>query len=517
MTARATNARVCPKLPLLLPLALLTLLHVALVSSANDYYARWDHLDSRPLPPWYDQAKVGVLLYWGVFSVPSFGSEWLWYHWKGRQNSLFSDFMRLNFRPNVTYQEFASGFTCEFYNPERWIDLLVKSGVRYAVFTAKHFEGYTLWPSRRSWNWNSVDIGSKRDLLGEFAKLLKTTTNIRLGVYYSLYEWFNPLFLDDRENNFRTNDFIQFKILPELYDVVKRYEPEVVWADGDWEAPDSYWESTKFLAWLYSNSTVRDTVVANDRWGKGLWCKHGDFRNCKDGHNPKTLQKYKFENVMTLDKPSWGYRRNAQLKDFVTEHELVVTLVETVSCGGNLLITLGPTHDGRIPMVFEERLTMLGSWLALHGEAVYNSKPWVAQNDSASSDVWYTTSDFPPPPPPPPSAEPTPGLEQRDSLFRPKSGPAPTVPPPPPPDKGPVVYAFLVQWPTSGFLRLGSLLVNKNTHFSLIGHAPRLTWKPVGQLVLVDLPPPPINIATRVGVWVLRVTNVEAAPLPGSY
>nr|XP_050033006.2 alpha-L-fucosidase-like [Dermacentor andersoni] len=498
---------VCPKV-------LLALLAMASASSANEYYARWDHLDTRPLPQWYDQAKVGVLLYWGVFSVPSFGSEWLWYHWKGRQNSLFTDFMRANYRPNVTYQEFAAGFSCELYSAERWVDLLLKSGVRYAVFTAKHFEGYTLWPSKRSWNWNSVDIGPKRDLLGEFAKVLKTTTNIRLGVYYSLYEWFNPLFLDDRENNFKTNEFIQFKILPELHDLVRRYEPEVIWADGDWEAPDVYWESPKFLAWLYTNSSVRDTVVANDRWGKGLWCKHGDFRNCKDGHNPKTLQKYKFENVMTLDKPSWGYRRNAQLKDYVTDHELVTTLVETISCGGNLLITLGPTHDGRIPMLFEERLTTLGAWLALHGEAVYASKPWAAQNDSVSADVWYTTSDFPPPAPMAPNEPPPSAVEQPDSFFHPRTGPPPTVPVP---DKGPVVYAFLVQWPTSGFLRLGSLAVNEKTHVQLIGHAPRLTWKPIGRLVLIDLPPPPVNIATHVGVWVLRITNVEPSPPPGVF
>ncbi|CAN7940920.1 unnamed protein product, partial [Ixodes hexagonus] len=227
-------------------LTLLLLVCACASSSAREYYARWDHLDSRPLPAWFDQAKVGVLLYWGVFSVPSFGSEWLWYHWKGRQNSVFSDFMRANYRPNITYQEFASQFTCEFYSPEHWVDLLQRSGVKYVVFTAKHFEGYTLWPSKYSWNWNSLDVGPQKDLL------------------------------EGKEH----------KVAPELRDMVRKYEPELVWSDGDWEAPESYWESTKFLAWLYSNSTVRDTVVTNDRWGKGLWCKHGDFKNCKDGFNP---------------------------------------------------------------------------------------------------------------------------------------------------------------------------------------------------------------------------------------
>lgn len=91
---------------------------------------------------------------------------------------------------------------------------------------------------------------------------------------------------------------------------------------------------------------------------------------------------------MTLDKPSWGYRRNAPLKDYLSDHDLIKTLVETISCGGNLLVTLGPTHDGRIPIVFEERLTTLGQWLGLHGDAVYGTKPWVVQNDSVAGDVW---------------------------------------------------------------------------------------------------------------------------------
>ncbi|XP_064480049.1 alpha-L-fucosidase-like [Ornithodoros turicata] len=438
-----------------------------------EYYARWDHLDTRPVPAWYDQAKVGILLYWGVFSVPSFGSEWLWYHWNGRQNSLFSEFMNAHYRPNFTYQAFAPEFTCEFYNPDRWVDIVQKSGAKYVIFTAKHFEGYTLWPSKRSWNWNSVDVGPRRDLLGEFAHAVKTTTGLKFGIYYSLYEWFNPLFLDDRENNFKTDAFVTTKVIPELYELVKKYEPEVVWADGDWEAPDSYWDSTRFLAWLYTNSTVKENVVTNDRWGKGLWCKHGDFRNCKDGHNPRVLQKRKFENVMNLDKPSWGYRRNAQLKDFISDHVLIKTLIETVSCGGNILITLGPTHDGRIPAIFEERLITLGKWLATVGEAIYGTRPWEFQNDTVTGDVWYTASGA------------------ADANGTPE-----------------VVYAFLLEWPASGLLRLGALTPGTTTEMTLLGNSLKLSWKVVGnRIVIVNLPPPPIAISTKVEAWVIKISK----------
>lgn len=135
-------------------------------------------------------------------------------------------------------------------------------------------------------------------------------------------------------------------------------------------------------------SPVKDTVVVNDRWGHDTGCKHGGYFSCADRYNPGTLQKHKWENAMTIDKNSWGFRREAQLNDYLTTHELIVTLAQTVSCGGNLLINIGPTHDGRIVPVFEERLREFGQWLGVNGEAIYQSKPWKYQNDTLTSDIW---------------------------------------------------------------------------------------------------------------------------------
>jgi len=137
---------------------------------------------------------------------------------------------------------------------------------------------------------------------------------------------------------------------------VERYKPEVVWSDGEWEAPDSYWQSKEFLAWLYNTSPVKETVVVNDRWGHETLCKHGGFYTCTDRYNPGkdtieiiqylyyqatvsfsyigVIQPHKWENCMTLDKESWGYRRNAKIEDFLTAKELMTTIVESVSCGG---------------------------------------------------------------------------------------------------------------------------------------------------------------------------------------
>lgn len=118
------------------------------------------------------------------------------------------------------------------------------------------------------------------------SKAIRSKTNLTFGLYHSLYEWFNPLYLEDKKNKFTTNSFVTQKIIPELNELVDLYKPEVIWSDGDWEAPDTYWESKEFLSWLYNYSPVKETVVVNDRWGRDIPCHHGDFYTCTDRYDP---------------------------------------------------------------------------------------------------------------------------------------------------------------------------------------------------------------------------------------
>ncbi|CAG2106377.1 unnamed protein product [Medioppia subpectinata] len=414
------------------------------VTAGRKYAPNWDSIDARPLPHWYDEAKVGIFIHWGVFSVPSFGSEWFWWRWRGTHDKACNDFMARNYKPRFTYADFAHQFTAEFYEPNHWAEIFKASGAKYVVLTAKHHEGYTLWPSKTSFNWNSVDIGPNRDLLGDLATAVRKA-GLRFGAYHSWFEWFNPLYNDDKNNKWSTRRFVQFKARPELEELVNTYKPEVIWSDGDWEAPDTYWNSTDFLVWLYNESPVKDTVVVNDRWGAGTGCKHGGYFSCDDRYNPGVLQRHKWENAMTLDKSSWGFRRDAQLSDYLTTHQLVTTLAQTVSCGGNLLINIGPTHDGRVAPIFEERLRALGAWLAVNGESIYATTPWKHQNDTIAKNVWYT-------------------------------------------QKAQSVYAIALDWPQTNQLTLGAVDTKIVDTIQLLGAKGHLVFKESGASTVVTFP-----------------------------
>jgi len=186
----------------------------------NKYEATWESLDSRPLPKWFDDCKVGVFLHWGVFSVPAISNEWFWFNWKTSKNAAILKYMADNYPPRFTYQDFGRDFTAELYDPYHWVNIFKKSGVKYLVLTSKHHEGYTLWPSKYSFGWNAGDVGPKRDVLGDLADAVRNSSDIRFGLYHSWFEFYNPLYLTDRENGYTTSKFVKSKALPELLELV---------------------------------------------------------------------------------------------------------------------------------------------------------------------------------------------------------------------------------------------------------------------------------------------------------
>jgi len=410
-----------------------------LAVNAN-YTADWTSLDKRPNPAWYDSDKFGIFVHWGVFSVPAHASEWLWWYWKGEKNKDVVAYMEQHYQNGTTYADFGHKFTAAEFNPDEFAGIIKASGARYFVLTSKHHEGYTLWPSSTSFSWNSVDVGAHRDLVGELAKSIRAK-DIHFGLYFSQFEWFHPLYVNDKAYN--TNLYPTQVSLPQMHEIVKQYEPDVIWSDGDWEKFSSYWQSEQFIAWLFNDSPVKDKILVNDRWGIGTIGHHGSFWTGSDKYVPGHLVERKWECCMTLDKRSWGYRRDLMSQDVLTIQEVLQYFVKTLAWGGNFLLNIGPDHLGRIPAIFEERLRDLGKFTNAYGEAIFETKPWIYQNDTES--IWYTSK-----------------VRKEEDLNEQRVYNIQD-------ENNTIVYAFILDWNAQAQVQLKSVKPTDNIKITLLG------------------------------------------------
>lgn len=366
-------------------------------STQAQYEADWNSLDKRETPTWFKDAKFGIFIHWGLYSVPSwatksgadgFGSgysEWYWQRLmdpKLKIHKEFVAFQEKNYGPNSKYQDFAGEFKAELFNPDDWADIFKDAGAKYVVLTSKHHEGYALWPSAESWNWNSMDVGPHRDLAGDLTKSVKDK-GLHMGFYYSLYEWYNPTYKSD------VNRYVDTHMIPQMKDLVTRYQPDILWTDGEWDQTSETWKSKEFLTWLFNNKAVNKNIVVNDRWGSDTKGKHGSFFTTEYGLGTSS-DTHPWEECRGIGQ-SFGYNRNENLEDYMSSDKLIHSLIQIVSKGGNFLLNIGPTADGRIPVIMQQRLKDLGKWLKVNGDAIYGSERWNnAATASKDSTVFFT-------------------------------------------------------------------------------------------------------------------------------
>jgi alpha-L-fucosidase len=203
-----------------------------------------------------------------------------------------------------------------------------------------------------------------------------------MGFYYSLYEWFNPVYKSD------FNNYVDNHMIPQMKDLVTRYTPDILWTDGEWDKPSKDWKSEQFLAWLYNESPVKGNIVVNDRWGSETRSKHGGIYTTEyglvgDKEGIDSEVKHPWEECRGIG-TSFGFNRTENLSDYSTAEQLIKLLVTTVSAGGNLLLDIGPAADGTIPVIMQERLAEIGKWLKTNGEAIYGSRAFIKyKNDEA--------------------------------------------------------------------------------------------------------------------------------------
>jgi alpha-L-fucosidase len=147
--------------------------------------------------------------------VPGAGfpeSAFLWMYLRSNQSEA-NDYFKKHYPPNFQYPDLASSLKAEFFSPEQWLDIFNASGAKYVVLVSKHHDGYSMWPSANSFNWNSMDVGPKRDIIGElFAAAKKKHPSMRMGLYYSLFEFYNELYLSDQKSNYTNDDYLKVKL-----------------------------------------------------------------------------------------------------------------------------------------------------------------------------------------------------------------------------------------------------------------------------------------------------------------
>jgi len=421
----------------------------------------WKSLDARPVPAWFSEAKFGIFIHWGVYAVPAWAekgrySEWYWHDMQDRSNPTWK-FHVQTYGEQFRYQDFAPRFTAEMFDPQQWADIFVRAGARYVVLTSKHHDGFCLWPSPDSWNWNSVDVGPHRDLAGDLTKAVRDR-GLKMGFYYSLYEWFNPIYRTDVKR------YVEQHMIPQFKDLVMRYRPSIIFADGEWDHPSEVWRSEEILAWLYNESPCRDEVVVNDRWGKGTRSLHGGYYTTEYGKyaNREMSAAHPWEEDRGIG-ASFGYNRNEDAGDYQPARALIHLLIEVVGKGGNLLLDIGPTADGRIPVIMQERLLEIGEWLKVNGEAIYATRPWRETTDGER--VRYTSKDN-------------------------------------------VVYAICLGWPGRELV-LAAPKPATNMVVSLLGTKDALKWRHTDGRIIIEIPPMgPDELPCR-HAYVFRLVGVE--------
>jgi alpha-L-fucosidase len=348
------------------------LITIPLLAQQQKWDTTWESLQSRPYPQWFKDAKLGIFIHWGLYSVPAYGGIESYGEWylRGLQvgSPLRTEFMKKNYGENFTYRDFAPLFKAELFNPDEWAKLFVDAGAKFIIFVSKHHDGYCLWPSKYAPGWNSMDVGPHRDLVGDLAKAVRRA-DVKFGLYYSLPEWNNPLHRWYTDPNDQIKEYVDKHMIPQFKELISAYKPKVLFTDGEWYNSAEDWHARELIAWYYN--LVGPEAIVNNRWGGGSnigYLTPEYSSGLKKSKRP-------WSEVRGLGR-SFGLNRNEPLDAYMTPEELIHFFIKAVSNGGGITINVGPKADGQIPLLQQERLLQLGHWLKINGEAIYGCTMW---------------------------------------------------------------------------------------------------------------------------------------------
>jgi len=352
------------------------------------YQSNWESLKKYQVPDWFKDAKFGIFIHWGVYSVPAFRSEWyprnMYQQGSDEYKHQLETYGPLD---KFGYKDFIPQFKAEKFDADAWATLFAKAGAKYVVPVAEHHDGFAMYKTTLS-KWNAAEMGPKRDVIGELAAAIKKQ-NLVFGLSsHRIEHWFfmnggrkfvsdviDPKYADfygpaREENETMTPEYMNDWLL-RCTELVDKYQPQLVWFDWWIEQPalDAYKKS--FASYYYNKGL---------EWNKGVVI---NYKNTAfpEGSAVLDIERGKLAGIRQMawqtddavGFKSWGYIPD---DNFKSSKYLITNLVDIVSKNGNLLLNIGPRPDGTIPQEEQDILLAVGKWLQVNGEAIYGTRPW---------------------------------------------------------------------------------------------------------------------------------------------
>jgi alpha-L-fucosidase len=462
----------CPKAAMSAVLAILSLFACQAVGAQQPapaaFQPNWESIRRHQTPAWFHDAKFGIFIHWGLYSVPAWAPpvgelgkvDWnVWFknnpYAEWYLNSLRIDgsptqkHHRETYGKDFDYLDFIPMFNRAVagWNPDAMAELFSSVGARYVVLTTKHHDGFTLWPSRvRNPHRRPDQQHAARDIVGELTRAVKAK-GMRMGLYYSGgLDWsFNsrPIVKveDVAGTILHTPEYARYAD-SHWRELIDRYQPSILWNDigypqqGDLE---------QILADYYNR--FPDGAI-NDRFEirlPGAPRRHHDFVT-PEYKKMDDITDFKWETCRGLGY-SFGYNQLEGPEHTLGEEALVHLLVDIVSKNGNLLLNVGPKADGTIPEIQQARLRALGKWLAVNGEAIYGTRPWRRAEGTTAE-----------------------GIGVRFTR------------------KGDALFAILLGTPKGRTVTVRSLAVAPGARVSLLGRPDRINYEAVAGDLKIELP-----------------------------
>ncbi|MFT4248188.1 MAG: alpha-L-fucosidase [Pseudomonas sp.] len=377
----------------------------------------WASLRKYRSPSWYDNAKFGIFIHWGVFSVPAFGSEWYSRNMYQKDSKEYAHHIA-TYGPQAKfgYKDLVPLFTAPKFDPAAWARLFRESGARYVVPVAEHHDGFALYDSQLS-DWTAVKKGPKRDLLGELSTAIRAQgLHFGLSSHRAEHNWFfdGGRAFDSDVNDPRYADLYgpaQVRLpgkddadvahdwtpvsqawlddwLARTTELIDRYDPDLIYFDW-WIAHPTFRATLPtLLSYYYNHGASKGGVVVNYKLGAfpegagTLDIERGQLTGIHPTH---------WQTDTSVSNASWGYIENDTYK---SPTFIIHMLADVVAKNGNLMLNIGPRADGSIPDTERGILLAIGKWLQANGEAIYDSTPWRVYGEGPTEVVGGTFQDI---------------------------------------------------------------------------------------------------------------------------